>query len=107
MRRLRASRAFQRVRPRPRCAPPRQRQVAANMGVPLFVELPPMPTSRPPVPPVRRPAPLPRWATTLLTAVVAVALRALLQPVLGDRLPFLLAYPAVVFAASMWGIASG
>ena len=50
---------------------------------------------------------LPRWMLTLATAVVAVGLRALLQPVLGDRLPFLLAYPAVVLASSMWGIGSG
>ena len=50
---------------------------------------------------------LPRWALTLATAVVAVGLRALLQPLLGDRLPFLLAYPAVVLASSMWGIGSG
>jgi len=48
-----------------------------------------------------------RWTLTLLTAVVAVALRAVLQPVLGDRLPFLIAYPAVVLAASLWGVASG
>ncbi len=48
-----------------------------------------------------------RWALTLLTATLAVALRAVLQPVLGDSLPFLVAYPAVVLAASLWGIASG
>ena len=50
---------------------------------------------------------LPRWLLTLATAVLAIALRALLQPVLGDMLPFLLAYPAVVLASSLWGIASG
>jgi two-component system NtrC family sensor kinase len=50
---------------------------------------------------------LSRWTLTLLTAVAAVAIRALLQPVLGDAMPFLIAYPAVVLAASMWGIASG
>ncbi len=49
----------------------------------------------------------PRWLLTLATAVVAIALRALLQPVLGDKLPFLIAYPAVVLAASLWGIAPG
>ncbi len=49
----------------------------------------------------------PRWLLTLATAVGAVGLRALLQPVLGDKLPFLVAYPAVVLAASLWGIASG
>ena len=48
-----------------------------------------------------------RWTMTLVTAVAAVVLRMLLQPVLGDKLPFLLAYPAVVLASSMWGIGSG
>ena len=48
-----------------------------------------------------------RWALTLLTATLAVALRAVLQPLLGDAMPFLVAYPAVVLAASLWGIASG
>ncbi len=48
-----------------------------------------------------------RWALTLLTAAIAVALRAVLQPLLGDTMPFLVAYPAVVLAASLWGIASG
>jgi two-component system NtrC family sensor kinase len=52
-------------------------------------------------------ATLPRWGLILLTALLAVVLRALLQPLLGDRLPFLLAYPAIVFAASMWGIVPG
>ena len=49
----------------------------------------------------------PRWLLTLATAVVAIGLRALLQPVLGDKLPFLIAYPSVVLAASLWGIAPG
>ena len=49
----------------------------------------------------------PRWLLTLATAVVAIGLRVLLEPVLGDKLPFLIAYPAVVLAASLWGIASG
>ena len=48
-----------------------------------------------------------RWTLTLLTAVVAIGFRAALQPLLGDTLPFLVAYPAVVFAASRWGVASG
>ena len=67
-----------------------------------------MPTSSRPTaaPAPRSPAPS-RWALTLLTAVVAIALRAALQPVLGDKLPFLIAYPSVVLAASLWGIASG
>jgi len=50
---------------------------------------------------------LPRWLLTALTALLALGLRAALQPLLGDALPFLIAYPAVVLAASMWGIASG
>jgi hypothetical protein len=49
----------------------------------------------------------PRWLLTLATAVVAIGLRALLQPVLGDKLPFLIAYPSVVLAASLWGLAPG
>ena len=49
----------------------------------------------------------PRWLLTLAAAVGAVGLRTLLQPVLGDKLPFVIAYPAVVLAASLWGIASG
>ena len=56
---------------------------------------------------VERPPRLSRWLLTLATAVMAIGLRALLQPVLGDRLPFLLAYPAVVLASSLWGIGSG
>ena len=67
-----------------------------------------MPTSsRSSEAPAERTPTLSRWALTLATAVVAVALRALLQPVLGDRLPFLLAYPAVVLASSLWGIGAG
>jgi len=62
---------------------------------------------RPHAAPSRRPLKLSRWTLTLLTAVGAVAIRALLEPVLGDVMPFLVAYPAVVLAASMWGIASG
>ncbi|MFL6696427.1 MAG: hypothetical protein ACJ8GJ_04610, partial [Vitreoscilla sp.] len=56
---------------------------------------------------VNHPPRLSRWLLTLATAVMAIGLRALLQPVLGDRLPFLLAYPAVVLASSLWGIGSG
>ena len=67
-----------------------------------------MPTSsrQPAALPERPPTP-PRWALTLATAVVALGLRALLQPVLGDSMPFLLAYPAIVLASSLWGTASG
>jgi two-component system NtrC family sensor kinase len=67
-----------------------------------------MPTpQRPSAAPHRRPVKLSRWTMTLVAAVGAVVIRALLQPVLGDAMPFLIAYPAVVLAASMWGIASG
>ena len=67
-----------------------------------------MPTpSRPTAALAERLPTLPRWMMTLATAVVAIGLRSLLQPVLGDKLPFLLAYPAVVLASSMWGIVSG
>ena len=62
---------------------------------------------RPSAAAARRPVKLSRWTLTLVTTVVAIALRALLQPLLGDRLPFLIAYPAVVLAASLWGIAPG
>ncbi|HEY9024992.1 MAG TPA: hypothetical protein VIP05_11875, partial [Burkholderiaceae bacterium] len=66
-----------------------------------------MPPPRPPAASLRRPLKLSRWTLTLLTAAGAVVIRALLQPVLGDGMPFLIAYPAVVLAASMWGIGSG
>src|SRR3954470_18059365 len=67
-----------------------------------------MPTpQRPPAACLRRPPTLSRSTLTLVTAVCAVVIRALLQPVIGDTMPLLIAYPAVVLAASMWGIASG
>jgi two-component system NtrC family sensor kinase len=66
----------------------------------------PTPSSPPAALASRLPAPR-RWASTLLTTAVAVGLRVLLQPMLGDSLPFVIAYPAVVLAASVWGIASG
>jgi two-component system NtrC family sensor kinase len=64
---------------------------------------PPRPTAASP----RRALTLSRWTMSLVTAVAAVVIRVLLNPVLGDAMPFLIAYPAVVLAASMWGIASG
>ena len=67
-----------------------------------------MPTSSRPTAAATPRFPTPsRWTLTLATAVGSIVLRALLQPVLGDSLPFLVAYPAVVLAASLWGIASG
>ncbi len=52
----------------------------------------------------RQPTPR-RWFLALLTAALAIAFRAALQPVLGDRMPFMLAYPAVALAAALWGVA--
>ena len=49
----------------------------------------------------------PRWALVALTAVACVGLRAALQPALGDQMPFVVAYPAIALAASMWGITGG
>jgi two-component system NtrC family sensor kinase len=49
----------------------------------------------------------PRWALVALTASACVGLRAALQPVLGDEMPFAVAYPAVALAASLWGISAG
>jgi len=67
-----------------------------------------MPTSPRPTAAAAPRLPTPwRWTLTLATAVGAIALRVLLQPMLGDKLPFLIAYPAVVLAASLWGIGSG
>jgi len=66
-----------------------------------------MPTpSRPTESASSTPAPR-RWVLTLLTLALAVALRAALQPLLGDALPFVIAYPAVALAASLWGVGSG
>jgi hypothetical protein len=48
-----------------------------------------------------------RWALVMLSAVGAVALRAALQPVFGDRLPFIVAFPATAFAAVLWGVEGG
>ena len=46
-----------------------------------------------------------RWFLALLTTALAIALRAALQPLLGNAMPFLLAYPAVALAAALWGVA--
>jgi len=43
----------------------------------------------------------------VLAALVAVALRALLQPALGDELPFVIAAPVSLFCALMWGAGPG
>jgi len=51
----------------------------------------------------RRRASLRGWALAALTGLAAVALRALAQPLLGDHLPFLIAFPATVISALFWG----
>jgi two-component system NtrC family sensor kinase len=66
-----------------------------------------MPPSSPSDLSATRPQAPRRGILTLLTTVVAIALRAALQPMLGDAMPFLVAYPAVAFAASLWGIGPG
>jgi len=56
------------------------------------------------------PAPLSaarRWGAGLVVAAVAVALRAVLQPLLGEQLPFVVAFPALALAAAAWGVESG
>jgi len=51
--------------------------------------------------------PVARWLASAAAAVVAVVLRALLQPALGDELPFVIAAPVVLFCALMWGAGAG
>lgn len=48
-----------------------------------------------------------RWLAAATAAVAAVALRALLQPALGDELPFVIAAPVSLFCALMWGAGPG
>ena len=48
-----------------------------------------------------------KWFAAAFSAVFAVALRALLQPALGDELPFVIAAPVSLFAALMWGAGPG
>jgi two-component system NtrC family sensor kinase len=45
-----------------------------------------------------------RWLFGILTGIAAAALRASLQPLIGDQLPFVIAFPATVFAAVAWGV---
>jgi two-component system NtrC family sensor kinase len=56
--------------------------------------------------PGRRPT-LRDWFSAMLAGAVAAALRTVAQPVMGDQLPFVVAYPAVVFASLMWGTGPG
>jgi len=48
-----------------------------------------------------------RWLAAAFAAIVAVFLRALLQPALGDELPFIIAAPVSLFCALMWGAGPG
>ncbi len=48
-----------------------------------------------------------RWLAAALAAVLAIALRAFLQPALGDELPFIIAAPVALFCALMWGAGPG
>ena len=52
----------------------------------------------------RRRASLRGWALAALAGVSAVALRAMAQPLLGDHLPFVIAFPVTVISALFWGI---
>jgi len=56
--------------------------------------------------PGRRPT-LRDWFSAFLAGAVAIALRAVAQPLMGDDLPFVVAYPAVVFTSLMWGTGPG
>ncbi|MGY4829002.1 ATP-binding protein [Sphaerotilaceae bacterium SBD11-9] len=47
------------------------------------------------------------WAWAALVGVLAVALRGIAAPVLGDRLPFVVAFPLTVLASVMWGTGPG
>src|SRR5690349_22780110 len=46
-----------------------------------------------------------RWLFAVFAALVAMGLRAAMQPLLGDRLPFVFAFPAVVMVALRHGTA--
>jgi len=47
------------------------------------------------------------WLASATAAALAVALRAFLQPALGDELPFVIAAPVALFCALMWGASAG
>jgi len=47
------------------------------------------------------------WIWALMAGALGACLRALLQPLLGDELPFLVALPTAAIAALMWGPARG
>ncbi len=47
------------------------------------------------------------WLLATLLAAIGIALRAIAQPVLGDQLPFVLAFPVTVVVALLWGTGPG
>ena len=47
------------------------------------------------------------WAWAAAVGVLAVMLRAIATPLLGDRLPFVTAFPMTVLASVMWGTGPG
>jgi signal transduction histidine kinase len=50
---------------------------------------------------------LQRWFLGALIGLVAALIRASLQPVLGNELPFAFAFPAVAVASVFWGVGAG
>jgi two-component system NtrC family sensor kinase len=55
-----------------------------------------------------RPLPrLRRWALAVLVALTGIMLRGVAQPLLGDELPFVVAFPAVALAALLFGAGPG
>ena len=44
-----------------------------------------------------------RWIFAIAAGIVATLLRVALQPLVGDQLPFVIAFPATVVAAVVWG----
>ena len=51
--------------------------------------------------PIAQTVPLRHWLLAALTTSLAVALRTIAQPLMGDELPFVFAFPATVFSALM------
>ena len=48
-----------------------------------------------------------RLTFSLVIGALAALARALVQPVLGDALPFIFAFPAMALASSLWGVQAG
>lgn len=47
------------------------------------------------------------WIRAVVVGVLAVALRAVAEPLLGERFPFIVAYPAMVLSSLLWGTGPG